>query len=326
MITLHFSFFIMLSTLKQKRFQVLMIICFVLLSILVRFSVPFDKNPDYINYVQRDYLFQGDVSDLLEPLTKLFYTVSNFLGFNHVDSIENLYRINFILSSFFFCYLATTSEVKFWVKIIFFSFFYFFATYVVIRNAPLFFLLAYFLLKKKKINLARTMALFSTHISSIIVPVINLLSKLSTYVMVVFGALLIVLIPKIIEAILNNSELFGSLSIYLDYFSLNGEISFNHIFLLLFNLSFFFAVCLISGVKNISKLTWASFIIYLFGFAVNPVIGARLSLYMIIFLLFTTNNFFSKISSKSNHRVFNFFLIPLCLAYTIFIFFDIHEY
>ena len=326
-ITLHFFSFFILCSVKQKNFQILTIFCFLIISLLCRFYIPFDNNPDYINYLNRNFLFKGNFSDFFEPWPKLIYTLSDIIGFNHIESTENLYRVNFSLSTIFFCYLGLSSKVEYLEKMFFFSFFYYFSTYVIIRNAPLFYLLSYYLLNKQNLNLIRLGTLYSLHISSIILPFIKLISNLKIYIIIVVGILLILSIPLGIELLLNNSEKLGQeIYIYLDYIKSERKVNYNHYYLLTFNICVFFFIGFLSGFKNISKFTWATFMVYLLGFFINPVLGARLSLYLIIFLLLTTNNFMYKLKTKNTLKLFNMSLMPLLLAYTIFIFFDIHEY
>lgn len=326
LISMHFICFFLSCAVKKKRFQGLSILVFVMVSVLLRLIIPTHQNPDYVNYLERDFFLKGDLTDLFEPLSKIIYSISRFLENDHVGALENLYQINFIFSLIFFCFLALSRKVHLIAKIIFFSFIYYFSTYVVIRNAPLIYLLAYYLISRKPLNLGRVFLLFSTHISSIIIPAIKIMSRTRLYIVILFSAITIIILPYLVEYILQKAELFGSFSLYVSYFSISNNISANHLILLGFNSLILLIIGFFSKFRNISKTTWVAYITYILGFVVNPVIGSRLSIYLLIFLLFTTDSLFQRLKGQKNLTLFKFLFLPLSLAYTIFIFFDVHTY
>lgn len=125
-------------------FNVLVVI-FIILSTALRFNVEIKDNLDYEGYILWDNspIKLSLLTIFAEPY---FYVLSNvFYKFtkSSAEALYYIYHVNFIISTYFFIWLASKIDILLWKKMLLFTFYYFLFTYTTLRNGPAYILVAY---------------------------------------------------------------------------------------------------------------------------------------------------------------------------------------
>lgn len=292
LIITYLSYLLLLLVLhsKLRKFFFVPAVFFFVSALLLRLYVPIEINADYGGYA--NFMFAGEFtfsikSILSEPYFPQMITWQYLLTKNWKDALFNMYVFNFLLSFFFYVWLALRKDIKFWIKIFFFAFSYVFLTYTVLRNAPAYFLfgiLMYYLVQEKRLWIGYLG--FLAHSSSLPALAATFLGfkkpSLKQLVLIFIGAVAFSLMLSLPFF----SHFSGKLDAYTD-----TNVTKN------FGVSIFHKIYLVAILglnvfiwKNKKEAIYNNFycailLIYLILYFLNPVMGFRFSYYIIMYLV-----------------------------------------
>lgn len=287
----YFSYLLLLCVFhsKMRRLAFLAAFVFFWISLLLRLNVPIEKNADYggyisFMYVEYEFKLKSILSEPYFPMLLNFvYKFTN----NWNSAMYGVYIINFLLSSIFYIWFAFRSNIKFWIKILFFSFSYILLTYTVLRNAPAYFLfgyLIYYLLENKKFPFGYLG--FLTHVSALPALAATFLGfkkpNYKQFIFIFLGAALF----SIVLSLPYFSHISGKLDAYtsVDIAEKFGVSIFHKLYLVgILGLSFL----IYKHDKTIiyNNFYCSVFLIYIILHILNPVMAYRFSYYLIIYFV-----------------------------------------
>ena len=327
-ITLLFIFYYLMCQNHIKyEIKIIYLVLFICFSFLLRVLIPINTNKDFIGYYE---LYNFETPDdffsflTIEPYLYFIFNIFELFTKNKLEIIISIYWLNFLISLYFYIWLAFRYDIELWKKVLIFVFYYFLTCYVVLRNAPVYFIYSYFFYYSFRATRYNKIILTPLiHISSIPLLVL-LLHRSKKYFKFLLSALLL-FIPFFLIIILPIIKNYELLKMTIDKADTYGEGMSN---VSIFHKLYF---CFITGIfiintfyikRNIfHPLIITTFIIYYIAYFINPVIGFRYTPYIIFSILL--NNFNLSHNNFSFTKILNlvvFFLLP----YFIFNYFDTH--
>ena len=288
-IVLFFSYFLLCLKESPTYFKYFFLFFYFLISILLRVLVDPVNSKDYDNYYNIVSSSGGDYTQIgflfAEPYLIGLKSLMFIFWDNPDKVIYAIYTFNLIVSSFFFIWISQIKDITLWKKLLTFSLFFFLFAFTTLRNSAAYFLvtiLFYNIQRGRKFRIGYLG--FLAHISAIpalLSSMANIkkasLNVLFFLIVVGFGA----------YYILQSSPLFAFGLAKFDSYS-GSDDSVNNIV----HKIYFFCILSLSVVLWLSNRKYVLnnvfillFFTYLIFNAINPVMGFRFSIYLILFLL-----------------------------------------
>ncbi|OXA80190.1 hypothetical protein B0A56_07210 [Flavobacterium columnare NBRC 100251 = ATCC 23463] len=313
LVVLVFVSYYFLCFLEVKKLKLLVLPFFIVSSIVLRLNIDITLNKDYYGYYYGYSLSDfNNIFDyfLKEPYLYIQYSFLKYLNFDHDFIFVCVYGINFILVSVFFIWLAFLNDLSAWRKNILFTLYYFLFGYVLLRNGPSYAIFSYFIYYSIR-EIKKSRLIFLTpfmHISSVL-PLGLYFSDSKRYFKILFlfsilASLIIIFILPYVESNPAFDKIFTKASTYSEELE---EISIFHYIYFGFMFSVFILQLFFLRKKVYNPFLITTFIIYLLGFFVNPVVGFRLSPYFLISSLFYKVENYKNLDRILN--IFSFFLV-----------------
>jgi hypothetical protein len=254
--------------------------------------------PDYDAYYKVIGLIEPEFSFKILFTEPYYFQIVNYLYKSHSAefSINIFYYINFILTVFFFIWLAFLKDISIWKKMFLYSFYYYLFAFVLLRNTFPYVLtgfLFYYLHQDKYLKI--TILSFLGHLSSVPILLFSVYkNKLGDKKLFIYLMIYVVIFNFILHMpFFNLYEKFNTYQEQEEY----GQNLFHKIYFVLLisgNIYLFF--------KNrdvIYNYTYMFiFSTYLFLQMSGPVMGFRFSVYLIIYLILNPKFIFS---NRSEH-------------------------
>lgn len=316
-----------------SRFKIICVCTFLIISILIRLLALPEEFADYDSYYKS--IAQGFVEYSFpvflfsEPYLHLLSSSLSLIS-KEVDIIVSLvYWWNFSIVTLFFVFLGLKNEIKPEYKIIAFGLYYFFWGFVLLRNSVGYMLFGLFIINPSISNRFKIIMSGLAHVS--IFPVVlgtinkfNLFKRINfqpvvrTAFLFISGYLIskLVMSPWLID--------FDTLGRLATYFKDNANYSAGHVvFFCLVNFFFLFQMKLLSRARVKPDLLY---LIYVGSFFINPVISSRFSVYLILYLLLSTNTRFyssNKFLKLIGRKPTNSVLYILSFVIHVYSFYDL---
>lgn len=279
-------YYVLCKTCNHLKYFNLLAVLFFCVSLLLRLYVNIKDNADFGGYSLWEFTPLEINFSLLfsEPW---FYALVNFFH-NITDdglvALEIVYYINFFLSTIFFIWVASKTDIAQWKKVLFFTMFYILFTYTTLRNTPAYILvgLSFYAVQRGKKKYVGFLS-FLAHTSSI--PAISATVLGFRKPSAKFLALLI-FFSIIASYILQLPEL-SHISDKYDVYSVSDSNTGSSIFHLIY-FGVLLSITIFLFVKNkpyvYNNIYIFIFSLYLAMFFQSSVMGFRFSVYLIIFL------------------------------------------
>jgi len=325
---LFFTYYLLCQNHIKYENKIIYSIVFIFFSIGLRFIIPININKDYIgyfelyNYEKPENLFSFLTS---EPYLFVLYKFFELFTSNKIYIIECIYYFNFLISLYFYIWLAFKRDIVLWKKVVIFAFYYFLTSYVVLRNAPVYYIYSYFFYSSfRNINFRKIILSPFMHLSS--VPLLLLMFYKSKNYFKYLFLVLSICIPIFIFILLPIINSIVELNYFLnkvnDYAEGMSEVSVFHKIYFCFITGLLIITWFNIKQKLFHPLIFTTFFIYFITFFINPVIGFRFSPYVILALVL--NNFKGHFNAPLLNKGFNLTII-LLLPYFIYTFIDTHH-
>ncbi|PHR73270.1 MAG: hypothetical protein COA67_03665 [Lutibacter sp.] len=270
------------AAISNKRLQIYKILLFVVVSLILRTTVPFEISADYNLYTSMSY--ELSINELFKNFgINIIYQGFFYFTESKILSVHLFFWFNFIISTVFYVWLLKTS-IKFYKKIAIFSITYFLFTYILLKNGmayELVFIFFYLYINKNRTYLSILFAPILFHFSSIVV----IFSHLTIYINT--KKRVIGLIIGIVILLLFKSDYISS-SLFLDKINRYSKHAYNfslYDFLWLI----FLISCFITTIrktklnKNLLQVNILLFTAYILAYITNPAPAYRMSLYYLLF-------------------------------------------
>ncbi len=310
----------------KTEHKIIFIGLFLIAAVLLRLLVNPELNKDYFGYYDlHNFEDPEDIVSFLfsEPYLYLIYKFFNFFISDKKTIFIFIYWWNFIITNWFFIWLATRLDLTLWKKMLLFVFYYFLFGFVLLRNGPVYILFAcffYYGYRNKKFNNVLITPLM--HLSAISLIVTFFHKK--KYYLKIFFLLLLFLIPVFliyILPLLNDLIAFQNSMHKVDSYSEGMQVvSVFHKLYFLFISTILVITTFIYKREVVHPILLTTSVFYYISFFINPVLGFRFSPYVLMAVLFFYSR--SKQNSKWN-KYFNIISL-LMLPYFIFTFLDTH--
>ena len=308
------------------EYKIIFICLFLIFAITLRLIIAPELNKDYYGYFDlHNFENPEDTTSFLvsEPYLYFIYKFFEFYVPEKKTIFVLIYWFNFLITNFFFIWLATRFDLSVWKKMMIFVFYYFLFGFVLLRNGPVYILFAYFFyysFRNQKFN----KILFTPfmHLSALSL-IITIFHK-NKYYLKFFFAILFLLLPVFliyVMPLLNDLLAFqNSMNKVDSYSQSSGVVSIFHILYFGFISLFLLITLVVYKKKTFHPILITVSLFYYISFFVNPVLGFRFSPYVIMaVLLFSFKDI--KMSQRNKYLDLVSFLM---LPYFIFTLIDTH--
>ena len=262
-------------------------IYFFCLALVLRLLIPIPLVMDYAAYYSNniyDYNFYGIIDVISEPALKLVYNISFFLFNDKKQTVHFIYWLNFAGCTYLY-YRISKYQIPFFKKMILFSFFYFFFTFVLLRNGIPYLLVFMFFyeINNTEGKLRKLIVASFFHATAAVVFLVRLIFEIKLRRLIVYA--LVVLAILAVLAV-NNISVFDY---FIQKFDAYAEVyHYRSVFHIIW-MFFIFGIFCWSFVENVAQSSSLFFItlmvVYIVLNYLNPVMGYRLSLYVLLFYL-----------------------------------------
>lgn len=260
---------------------------FIGISVILRLLIPIPLVMDYAAYYSNhiyDYDFHGIMDIIVEPILKLVYNVSFFFLNDKKQTVHFIYWLNFSGCTFLF-YRISKYQLHLFKKMLLFSFFYFIFTYVLLRNGIPYLLVFIFFyeLNNTRGRLGKLVLASFFHASAALVLLVRSVFEIKLERLIFFG---LIVMTIVIGFAFNNIFIFDY---FTDKFLAYSEgANLRSIFHVIW-MFFIFGVFIWSFIENVIQSSTLFFITLMIVYVIlnyfNPVMGYRLSLYVMLFYL-----------------------------------------
>ncbi len=262
-------------------------IYFLCIGIILRFLIPIPLVMDYTAYYSNniyDYNIYGIIDFVSEPALKVAYNICFFFFNDKKQTVHFIYWLNFASCMYLF-YRISKYHIPFFKKMILFSFFYFFFSYVLLRNGIPYLLVFMFFyeLNNTETKLRKLIIASFFHATALIVFLVRIVFEIQFKRLIIYALSIIAII-----AILAFNNIFV-FDYFIDKFHDYSEVyhyrSLFHIVWMFFIFGVFFWSFIENKVQSSSLFFITLMIVYMVLNYLNPVMGYRLSLYVLLFYL-----------------------------------------
>jgi hypothetical protein len=288
---------------------------FVFTALILRLVVKNQYLPDYDAYYSVIGTINPDFSFKTIFTEPYYFQLVNLLNlkFTAEKSINFFYTFNFIVTTIFYTWLIFIKEISPWKKILLFSLYFHVFSFILLRNTISYILIAYlfYLLSFNKTSKIAYLS-FLSHLTSLPALISSLFkNKRGDKKLIFFMLLFIIVFSQLIKLeLFNIYQKFSSYQDSQDY----GVSLFHKFYFYFFTLiNIFLYFYKKSMVFNYTYMP--IFVLYLILQNANAVMGYRFSVYLVLYLLFYTNDNKSKNTSDFKIKLFSF-------VYIVFIFFN----
>jgi len=298
-----FNFFIyyFLSQKLDVTLKIIFGVLFFFISFIFMVNVDVSKMPDYQAYFAVIGTSEPELSIKTLFAEPYYFQLVNLFAKSHSTefSIKIFYYINFILTSSFFIWLACMKDISVWKKMLLYALYYYFFSYVLLRNTPAYILvgLLFYTLQKNEF-LKISVLSFMAHLTALPIIAFSVFKNKKADIYLFLFVLLYMYFFKFIIN-LNLLDLYSRLSVYQE--NQDGPSIFHKLYFGLFigiNIFLFFKnKALILNYTYI--FLFATYLIFQF---INPVMGYRFSIYLVMYILLSPNfNFEIKTEKVLNY-------------------------
>ncbi|MGK0307860.1 MAG: hypothetical protein ACI8RP_000816 [Urechidicola sp.] len=260
---------------------------FLFLGVVLRVLIPIPLAMDYFVYNIGniyDYNFYGIEDIIIEPVLKIVYNFFYLFFQDKTQTVHFLYWLNFATCTYLF-YRISKYHIPFFKKMLLFSFFYFLFTYVLLRNGIPYLLVFIFFyeLNNTEGKLKKLIVASFFHATAALIFLIKIIFEIKLWHLIVYGLAILVLLAILA---FNNVFVFDYI---INKFRTYSEVRYDRSVFHVVWMFFIFGIFLWSFIENIAQSTTLFFItlmiVYIVFNYLNPVMGYRLSLYILLFYL-----------------------------------------
>ena len=287
----------------------LIIAFFYLMSTLVfKLLVNESSMPDYDSYYGVIGEEKGNLKSFFLFSEPYYFHSVNYLNnyFSKEITINIFYFINYTITNIFFIWLAFKIDIPIWNKILLYSLYYYFFSYILLRNTPSYILigLLFYGINKRRIFKPSLLA-FLSHLSSLPIILVSFFMNKK----INFKFIILVLLLLFGYGFIINIEILNI------YEKINGYEEGKENTVKLFHLLYFTTFILLNlfilrkekyGFLNYTYLLLGC--MYLILQNINPVLGYRFSIYLILYI-FLNPKFRLSIKSEKILNGFSFSFI-----------------
>jgi EpsG family len=294
-LSIFLSYFV-LSNQKNVEWKICMLFLFIILTFCYKLTVNISSMPDYDGYIQSIGVDNTTNWFMLLFSEPYFFQIINLLTryYSEGSSIVFFYEVNYVITLFFFCWVAFRKDISTWKKVLLFSLYYYLFSYVLLRNTIAYVLtglLFYFMHKEKYLKIS--IFAFLAHLSCLPILIFSAFkNRRSDRVLIVIMSLYIIFFFVIINLNIITPDLNEKLYTYQSSQEYGKSIFHKMYFYILLGINYI----LFRYQKNVFfNYTYILiFFTYLAIQYISPVMGFRFSIYLIIYILLNPKCIFNK--------------------------------
>jgi hypothetical protein len=285
-----------LSNEKNIKWKFFMLFIFIVLTFCYKLTVNISLMPDYDAYIQIigvESSINGFMLIFSEPY---FFQIINWLTqfYSENSSIGFFYEINYIITLYFFCWLAFRKDLSTWKKVLLFALYYYLFSYVLLRNTIAYILtgfLFYFAHKEKYIKIS--MFAFLAHLSCLPILFFSIFkNRRSDTLLIGIIFFYVIIFFVIINFNIISPDLNEKLYAYQSSQDYGKSIFHKVYFMILLGINY---ILFTNQKVTFFNYTYTLiFITYLALQYISPVMGFRFSIYLIMYILLNPTFLFNK--------------------------------